>query len=95
MGCAKPLAEYRDLTLTLFEGAVKLLEAAGKRRKKKAHEMAADIIVGVLTRGSIDRLPDIARAVEMAESYEKAQDRGSSERKLGAGIKPNGNALSA
>jgi hypothetical protein len=57
--------------------------------------MAADIIVGVLTRGSIDRLPDIARAVEMAESYEKAQDRGSSERKLGAGIKPNGNALSA
>ena len=75
-GTAKKLS---SLTLKLPGPAIELLQAAARRRSQNIETLTANVVVGVLMRGSIDKPPDLGRSLRMAARYGVETDDGDDE----------------
>jgi hypothetical protein len=66
--------KHRTLTISFPEAAVELLSAAAKRRNQSVETLTANVVCGVLMRGSIDKPPDLGRSLRLAARYEVESD---------------------
>jgi hypothetical protein len=81
-GLTKPLPQRvawrkktaQEICVPLPAPAVELLELAAKRRRISASALMAQIIVGVLMRGSIDKPPDVDHAIALCSDYLKKRE---------------------
>jgi hypothetical protein len=80
-------AAWQDVSLSLPGPTFKQLELAAQRRRMSSSALIAQILIGVLTRGSIDKPPTVDHAVELSLDYlKKRENHDCAERKLGRGI---------
>jgi hypothetical protein len=83
----EPKAAAQEICVRLPDPVAKLVDAAAARRNLSSPELVAAIVVGVVTRSSIDRPPDIDHAIELCADYQKKRENHEcAERKLGRGI---------
>jgi hypothetical protein len=68
-------AAARDMRVSLSPAVASLLEKAAARRKVSPPQLLAQIVVGVLTRSTIDKPPNVGRAIELCANYLKKQKR--------------------